>query len=84
VLFLVSKNHYGRLTDPSDYVKESCQTCKFNFGDICTAHDSFYGYGGNIKDDTITCSEWDISLEAFSEERNRYYETGISKKPKPK
>ncbi|WP_047154486.1 hypothetical protein [Aneurinibacillus tyrosinisolvens] len=77
-----SKKHFDRLTNPSDYVKESCETCKFNFGDICAAHDSLYGYGSEITDYTAVCDEWDISLEAFSEERDRYYETGIPKKPK--
>lgn len=81
---MVSKKHFERITNPSDYVKESCQTCKFNFGEVCAGHDSLYGYGGTIKDDTAVCDEWDISLEAFSEERERYYETGIAKKPKQK
>lgn len=76
------KKHFERLTQPGDYVKETCQTCKFNFGRICAAHDSSYGYGGQITDDTIVCNEWDISLEAFSEERDRYYKTGIPKKAK--
>lgn len=79
----MNKNkHLHRLTQPGDYVTETCNTCKFNFGEICAAHDSVYGYGGKIIDYTAVCDEWDISLDAFSEERNRYYETGISKKPK--
>ncbi|MEH7249258.1 hypothetical protein V7114_21080 [Neobacillus niacini] len=77
-----NKKHFKRLTDPSDYVEKNCETCKFNFGEICAAHDSLYGYGGKITDYNAVCDEWDITLEAFSEERERYYETGISKKPK--
>ena len=79
---MINKKHYERLTSPADYVEETCQSCKFNFGDFCAAHDSLYGYGGKITDYTAVCNEWDISLISFSEERERYYETGISKKPK--
>jgi hypothetical protein len=56
-----------------DYVKHICETCEFNFGEICAAHDSLYGYGGKIEDFNATCKYWGISLEAFTKERNRYY-----------
>ncbi len=78
-----NKKHYDRITSVDDYVQEKCMTCKFNFGDICAAHDSLYGYGNKITDFEATCEEWDISPEAFNEERNRYYSTGIAKTPKP-
>lgn len=79
-----NKKHFERITGPSDYVEESCDTCKFNFGDICAAHNSLYGYGGTITDYSAVCSEWVESLFAFIEEKDRYYETGIAKKPKIK
>jgi sulfatase maturation enzyme AslB (radical SAM superfamily) len=83
---LSRKDYFDRITEPSDYVEESCKTCKFNFSDqgICAAHDSLFGYGEKITDCNATCDQWMISLEAFSEERERYYETGISKTPKHK
>jgi hypothetical protein len=67
----MGKNNFKRRTDPSDYVKKSCKTCEFNFGEICAAHDSLYGYGNEITDYNATCDQWEISYDAFSEEMER-------------
>lgn len=62
------KNYFDRIRGPSDYVEESCKTCKFNFSDqgICAAHDSLFGYGEKITDCNATCDQWMISLAGIS------------------
>ena len=77
------KKYYERQTSTEDYVAESCETCKFNFGDFCAAGDSLYGYGGTITDIKAVCDQWMISLHAFIEEMDRCESTGIPKQPKP-
>lgn len=52
-----------------DLVEHTCKTCKYNFGEICAAHDSLYGYGGEITDYTATCGFWRISYPAYEEAR---------------
>lgn len=65
---------YKTKPEVEDWVKKTCGTCEFNFSGICAAHDSLNGYGAKIDDPSLTCSQWEISLEEFSKERNRYYE----------
>jgi len=42
-----------------------CLNCEFNFDGICSAHESFYGYGNEINDFKKVCSEWNPSLFFF-------------------
>lgn len=49
-------------------VPHTCNTCEFNFGEMCAAHGSLYGYGGEITNEEATCDEWGISLHAYLEE----------------
>ncbi len=58
-------------------VAESCETCEFNFGDVCAGH----GVRTDNKEDTYGmpmgeaeamfpngCEDWGISLDAFIEQ----------------
>ncbi len=48
-------------------VKRECNTCKFNFDDICVGHGEVYDYGEKIVDDIKCCDDWGTNLKYFTE-----------------
>lgn len=48
-----------------------CKNCKFNFSGICAAHDSHWGYGGEIEHELESCYAWDMSLDFFVDRAKR-------------
>lgn len=49
-----------------EFLKQ-CKTCEFNFSGTCAGHGDTYEYGEVITDDTLSCDDWGIGLDYFTE-----------------
>lgn len=47
-------------------LNKSCETCEFNFGEVCACHDSMGGYGWKIDDFQVQRDCWKIGQEYFN------------------
>lgn len=48
-------------------VLKQCKTCEFNFSGICVGHGNTYKYGEAISDNTLSCDDWSIGFDYFTE-----------------
>ncbi len=48
-------------------VLKQCKTCEFNFSGICVGHGNTYKYGEAISDDTLSCDDWSVGFDYFTE-----------------
>lgn len=49
-----------------EFLKQ-CKTCEFNFSGTCAGHGNTYKYGEVISDDTLSCDDWGVGLDYFTE-----------------
>lgn len=49
-----------------EFLKQ-CKTCEFNFSGTCAGHGNTYKYGEVITDDTLSCDDWGVDLDYFTE-----------------
>lgn len=49
-----------------EFLKQ-CKTCEFNFSGTCAGHGDTYKYGEVITDETLSCDDWSIGLDYFTE-----------------
>lgn len=48
-------------------VLKQCKTCEFNFSGTCAGHGNTYKYGEAILDDTLSCDDWSVGFNYFTE-----------------